>query len=350
MNNRGARNAPVYRGGKTANLTRPQAARTQRVTAPVAVAVKMVNSAPKFTSLRDGDIRVTHREYVADLNGSVAFASTAYAVNPGIAGTFPWLSGLARQYESYSFDKLSFVLAPQAPTSATGTVLLTADFDASDAAPDSKSQALAYRKAVRGAPWETGVKFNCLSEDLHKEKTHFVRTSALSSNQDIKLYDVANLFVCTQGQAGTTAVSEIWVEYSCVLRTPQMGSAYLGAAISAHYTGSGTNAAPFGTAPDLGSIPATMVSSGTTTSVTTWTFTQPWEGAYMIYAAGTGLTGFTPSGTGTEQEYGELINAGATLGMCFGYTKCDAGQTFVMTIANTTISSCVSWLAQANVA
>jgi hypothetical protein len=64
---------------------------------------------------------------------------------------------------------------------------------------------------------------------------------------------------------------------------------------------------------------------------------------------GTGITEVTWSGTATEVEDSQLANAGATLMMDLGYVTADIGQTLVLTIANTTLTSTILYFGQGNV-
>ncbi len=308
---------------------------SQSVSAPQAVGLVRRSARPFVSRAMNGDIRVSHREYIQDIAGSVAFSNNQLPVNPGLPSTFPWLSKLASQYESYSFESLSFEFETTSPTTATGTVLMAVDYDASDAAPANKTQLMSYRNCVRSPPWS-----NCcnssLSEDLHKLKSHYFRGGSLSANQDVKMYDVGNFNIATQGQANTNSIGELYVSYTVLLMTPQLDPT--AGVISGKFTGT-VNSAPFATV--TGNLPATVVSSGTTTSVSTWTFTQPWQGLLSVYFAGTALTGSVPSGTATSVELAEIAT-GAGDGLMGIYSiNAQIGQTFILTNSNTTISSAV---------
>jgi len=127
--------------------------------------------------------------------------------------------------------------------------------------------------------------------------------------------------------------------------TPQMDSPGVGSALYGAFGGT-SNILPFGSSN--GNLPVDVTSTGTTTSVTTWLFTQPWKGYVTLNLTGTGLTGTAPSGTGSEVEADELINAAATKSIGIYAVSCDAGQTFVLTISNTTITSSVAYFGQAS--
>lgn len=139
-----------------------------------------------------------------------------------MAGTFPWLSQIAPRFEKYRFKKLKFCFETEAPTSLGGSLILTVDYDASDPAPASKVQAMAYKNAVRSAPWEECCHFSAM-EDLSQQKQYFVRSGGLPPNSDVKLYDVGNLFVCSQNVVtGGATLGELYVDYVVELLTPQL--------------------------------------------------------------------------------------------------------------------------------
>ncbi len=315
--------------------------------APVASQRNVVASAPLQRSLPGGDMIVSHREYLQDVNGSVAFTANKVSINPGLPSSFPWLNGIAQRFESYKFDKLDFVFETEAATSTTGALILGVDYDASDAAPTSKTQVMAFRSSVRSAPWAS-CKLSCALEDLRKRQSFFVRNGSNPAGTDVKLYDVGSLFICTQNQAGTTAIGELYIDYTIRLMTPVLNPVGLGEAVYGEFSGS-SNAAPAGTT-ESSNLPATLVSSGTTTSVNTWTFNQPWSGICTVLVQGTGLSGsgsVTFTGTATE-----ATNFGVTFSTTAGMNYCEIsaqiGQTFVATIANSTISSANWYFGQGN--
>ena len=171
-------------------------------------------------------------------------------------------------------------------------------------------------------------------EDLHKRQTYFVRSGATS--EDLRLFDTGNFFLCVQGQASTALVGELYVEYDISLMTPQVGDLGWDHAVWGEFTGS-SNSDPFVTVG--GNLPVTVGSTGTTSSVTTFTFTGPWEGFATFVAGGTGLTDFTFSGTASSTSRGEVINGAGSGGVAVAEVKAVVGQTLIMTIANSSITS-----------
>lgn len=192
--------------------------------APVATTKIVRTPAPRMErSTKNGDVRVRHREFIADIPGSVAFAVNTFNVNPGLSSIFPWLSLQAPQYESYRIERLHFEFQTMSSTATPGTVMAAIDYDPGDTAPTTKTQLAAYRHFVRSAPWKDFT-HTSLREDLNKRSSYFVRTGPVTANQDVKLYDIGNLYIATVGQADTSVVGELYVEYDIKLMTPQLGN------------------------------------------------------------------------------------------------------------------------------
>lgn len=170
---------------------------------------------------------VVHREFIGNVTGSVAFAiASTFAVNPGLTASFPWLAGIAQNWESYRFRKLRLCYYTRTGSNVPGSVILAHDPDSSDAAPSSEQVMTTYESCQEDAPWKDicmEIKQTSLREIGPRK---FVRTTALSANQDIKLYDSGNLFV---GTVDGTAVAwgKLWVEYDIDFFTPQLQPAGL---------------------------------------------------------------------------------------------------------------------------
>lgn len=297
--------------------------------APVAYPNRRNQQAPKVSTLSNGGIRVRHSEFIDDVAGSVAFASTKFEVNPGLSRTFTWLSKLARNYESYKFHFLDFVFRTSTSTATAGRVMLIPDYDAADAAPTSKSQALSYRSAVGSETWAQELRLRATLQDLQKLKTHYVRSLInLPANLDIKTYDVMNLFLCTQGMSGTTDVGELYVEYDVELMTPQTSPDEL-------FGFKGTGAATFTAAKPLGS--AVTGNANNTISISydggtgTFTFNEPFTGLAVITCTGSSVDDPLPGGgTATKAIFGDLASAGGvTIGTAVWSIDADVGETWI---------------------
>lgn len=293
---------------------------------------------PSLQYRANGDCAIRHREYISEIAGSVAFTCTPVAINPGLSSSMPWLSRIANNFESYNFRSLRFAFETEAASTAIGNVILAVDYDATDAAPTTKTQALSYRAAVRSSPWVPCV-HTSLREDLSKRKTYRVRSATIPANTDLGLFDVGTLHVITTGMASAANVGELWVEYDIVLMTPKTNSAGGGDAVWGSWTMDGNVTGD--TTLSGGNLPATLVDVGGNPYAHTWTFTQPWQGAVSISVIGTGIGLGAGQVAGTALQAGpQLQNNGAgTAGAGYCILNAIAGQTFVCNPVNTTITS-----------
>lgn len=320
--NKGKNKSRSARGSVKKN---PQMVRDSEVIkAPVASTRLRRTADPVFTErLKNGDVTVTHREYLQDIPGSVAFSITQFPVNPAWSPTFPWLSAMASLYESYQFDLLEFEYQTESPTTFSGSVMSAVDYDASDAAPQDKQALASYSGYVRSAPWEN---FNQRSTkaNLSKQKTFFTRSSALSANQDIKLYDTGNFFIATQGQTDASIVGELYVRYRVRLMTPQLTNTAVGLSRSSR-----VNTTVSTSTFQVGSNAPLSVSGDLTSGVITVTALNPYNGLIVVNGTATTPVVSTTGSTCTIQSPASAVNGtmfvyGAELAM-------SPGQTFVYT-------------------
>jgi len=239
----------------------------------------------------DGVVRVRHREYIAELAGSVGFSTVSFSINPGLITLFTWLATLASQFESYIFRNLRIYYETEKPTSAAGGVQIAIDFNAADPAPTTKSALMAIHNAVRSAIWQE-MCYEADSKDLLKFGVQrFIRTAALAANLDIKTYDLGNIIIGTMGMADTSSVGELYIEYDVELHTPQLNALafpYAEAGLIASAVNV-TRTAIFGTAPVI------TGGAGATASGQTITFNQVGQFLMSLIGVGTAMNANPPA-------------------------------------------------------
>lgn len=299
------------------------------IRAPVALTKINRTGVPQMSRLSNGDLVVSHREFLRDIPGSSGFNVSKLAVNPGLSEAFPWLSQMATLYESYCFEKLDFEFQTMSPTTESGSVMMAIDYDASDPAPIDKQQMASYRGYARSAPWEN---FKQISrrEDLSKRKTSYVRNGGLNANEDVKLYDVGNLFVATQGQTTpANSVGELYASYRVKLMTPQLNNPALGNSKSSSFTDA--SGQPAVTVPGSN---APLSISGSLPGVLTITASS----AYQCLLAGLLLgtsTALTLGGTAAITETVNVTNTAGTNTSVNAEVSFLAGQTLTITSGGT---------------
>jgi len=189
------------------------------VSAPVSKGFRSVNSGARISG--GGDVvRIVHREYVADVAPTgTGFQTFVYKINPGLSGSFPWLSNLAANFEKYRFRSLRFMFQSSVATTSSGSVMMAIDLDTLDPAPATKAAMLQMQKVVRANVWDQAV--SAIPEGVPEL---FVRTGNVPSGADAKTYDAGQLII---GVVGATAgvIGEAWFEYDVELHTPQTNQA-----------------------------------------------------------------------------------------------------------------------------
>jgi len=318
------------RGGKSNASNRASAAArsdrqvTQYVSVPVASTTIVARKAePFFASRRNGDVCITHREYFADIGSTDAFTNAQFTINPGNSTVFPWLSGLARNYESYVFRRLSFQYRTGQTTASSGRIGMFVDFDCADPAPLSKAQAYSNRNCVDGPVWHD-LRYQANREDLNKRKSYYVSHSvapALIGTIAENLADVGILNVFTSMDSVPNASSgELFVEYEVELLTPSQPDDILAAHVLldstqgvSSTTPAGTTLAGFQSATTKGSDPLL-----TWVGPTQLAFVEDFIGTMIFEYTGTGITAFptyagaTTSVTVTPEENSYLAAAATT--------------------------------------
>lgn len=187
------------------------------VSAPIATGKIRQMSRPSFGN--KSKFVVSQKEFITDLNGSVAFTVNSFSINPGLNNTFPWLQQFGPNFEQYRFKNLEFCFESEQASSSIGSIMMAVDYDAADLAPASKQQLMTYDGATRGQPWTS---FTYKTDPVARKAylKRYIRTGTLSANLDIKTYDVGTLFVATQGQADASVIGELYVKYDVEFFTP----------------------------------------------------------------------------------------------------------------------------------
>jgi len=204
--------------------------------AAAAYATGQHSQAPMIIASRDQS-RIVHRELIASVVGSANFAVPfTFALQPGLAATFPWLATQAQSWESYRFNKLRFCAYTRTGSNVPGSLMLVPDYDATDVAPSTEQIASSYEDVEEDVPWKD-ICCQLRPASLHSlGPRKFIRTGALPANADVKTYDAGNMFICT---TDGTAVnwSKLWVEYDVTLFTPQLPPGGAGVLSSERITG-----------------------------------------------------------------------------------------------------------------
>lgn len=175
---------------------------------------RLVKNSPK------NEVRMSRREYITDIIPQAGWSVFKLAINPGDSKSFPWLSGVARNFEKYVINKLTIEYKTGQSSIIPGKIQLGPDFDPSDPSPMSKKELLTYTLACDGPVWQN-FSLDIPKGYLMNQKKYYVRSNGQVVN-DLKLYDACNVFIGSD--ANSTELSylgEIWINYDITLYEPQ---------------------------------------------------------------------------------------------------------------------------------
>ncbi|AXH74444.1 MAG: viral coat protein [Circoviridae sp.] len=180
-----------------------------------------------------GDVIMTRTEFVGNVTVSTGagqtitpFKITPYQINPGLAGTFPWLSQIASNFELYDWEGLMFMYRPtsgefgaSAVSNALGKVVMATKYGVTQFNPfTSTVEAQNYDYANSTKPSMSmvhGVETKN-SQQVGGDML-VIRDDAVTNNANIVLYDLGRLYLMTEGiplAANSTAIiGELWVTY-----------------------------------------------------------------------------------------------------------------------------------------
>jgi hypothetical protein len=272
---------PKKQGNLARGAQRTAALGANSTSVAAAYSAPIKNNRPRISYGENGKMcRVQHKEFIQNVSGTTAFNVALFlALNPGLAGTFPWLSNIANNFEQYRVRMMRFCYLTRTGTNIPGSVLMAPDYDASDVQPVSEQILSNYAEIVEDAPWKD---ICCV---LRPAGMHalgpkkFVR-NGLVPGQDLKTTDVGTFILAT---VDGTAVNwgKLWVEYDIEFFEPQLNPTGSSLASSAQGT-AGTAASIIST----GLATAGPLISGIVGNVVSFQNLTP-GGEYFVGAYGT---------------------------------------------------------------
>jgi hypothetical protein len=242
---------------------------------------------PSFGS---GSIRVKHREYLQDIScEAVDFKIQKFTINPGLEGTFPWMSRVANNFQEYELHGMVFHFKTMSAESvgstntALGSVILATLYDVE--APDfsTKREMESTEFCSSSVPSQ-----NCLHaiECAHDESVLnklYVRSESSGQTGDMRWHDFCNVFVATVGMQAASVIGELWVTYDVTFRKPRLETPLYGSLMFAHWYSDTVNTGPASGDRVLDNLTSDIYSTPfITASVTGNTLTFATPGTYRI--------------------------------------------------------------------
>nr|QXP07997.1 MAG: putative capsid protein [Arizlama virus] len=281
--------------------------------------VDMGVQVPRFGDARHATV-VRHREYIQDITVPAApttFTNTSFSVNPGLNGSFPWLSGVAENYDQYQVLGMIFeyrtLSSDITAGGALGSVIMASDYDVADTSYSSKLEMENSEYCTSAKPSESFSHAIECDPGVTFSPIKFVRNGAVPADKDNRLYDHTNFQIATVGLPGSagTVLGELWVTYEIALYKPTIEASNLAVAhinitgpSTSHYLG-----------PDTTTVQRPQTGSTLDVACVNSTFYFPpglssgiFEIVFAYYGTSASVTGLT---IGTLSNCATYANMGA---------------------------------------
>jgi hypothetical protein len=250
---------------------------------------------------------VSHKEYLGEVRSSTTFkVQQSFPLNPGMGATFPWLSGLANQFQEYRFKGMVFHYIPSSGSAiastnnALGTVMLQTTYRSTDALPVSKVEMLNEYWSSEDVPSEAFCHPVECDPAENPFNIQYVRSVDVPSGDSQLLYDLGTTHLAVSGQqANGIVLGDLWVTYEVELKkpvvasnsvgTPSLRATFTGVTLASWYTTIGVN---------TGNLAATISGSSIVfpkASVGTWMIETIFN-AGSQFTSGVAITNPTLSG------------------------------------------------------
>lgn len=185
-----------------------------------------------------GGCIVRHREYLGDLSASQGFVLTSYNINPGNPLLFPWLSGVANNFEQWCPRGMIFeyksmssdtVVNVTSGSSGLGSVIIATDYNVYNPDFSTKQQMENYEFAVSCKPSQNMIHMvENKKADLPLKDYYITDSNEFPAQGDARMTFPAKIQIATVGNtANTTAgvqnnIGEIWCSYEVELKRPRI--------------------------------------------------------------------------------------------------------------------------------
>jgi hypothetical protein len=283
-------------------------------------------------------VHITRTELFDDVYGSQENSLRfAVRITPYM---FPWTFGVAYHFNMYELEAVVFRYIPSTTTATTGSVHMAIDYDPAYVEtayiPEYMSQLPTSKIGDAWTPFEIRYDFS-----RNRKQDRYVRPQDQTGLDPATLRQnyCGTFYLGVSGQANANQIGRVWVDYRFKLKVPraiQAGSQLPGPnGFYATFAGS-SNALPFGSSFVSGYVPLSFASTGTTTSVTTFTALEPFDGYLYLNITGADLTP-TPSGSGEEAAIDVFDDNTRVTGLYSLQVK--RGETFILTLANTSVTA-----------
>lgn len=176
-----------------------------------------------INTVKNNGVIIRHREYIMDINSSTSFVNTTLNINPGLSGTFPYLSQIAAAFELYRMRGLVFefkstssdAILSSGSSSALGVVAMATQYNSINAPFTSSLQLQNHEFANASKPsCDFMHPVECKRSEIPNSEL-YVRTDRIPPNADQRLYDLGQFNIATvdMQNAGTAVIGQLWATY-----------------------------------------------------------------------------------------------------------------------------------------
>lgn len=206
------------------NKTRKRPATIAVVTAPVAASSVMRNQRPTING-KDSFV-VSRREFCGTLTAAttgfslteISKQDNGYDLNPSCPFLFPWLSGIARNFERFRFKKLAFDVVANMPSTTGGTMYAAVDYDFDDAVATNELTMMNNADAVSGPLWKN-FRLQANPASLNRDLPYrYIASTGRSVVDNRTAY--AGFLMIAFTCAATPCTAQLYVDYEVELTTP----------------------------------------------------------------------------------------------------------------------------------
>lgn len=187
-------------------------------------------------------VRIRHREYLGDVTGSLGFQLfNSYTLNPGVSTTFPWLSRIAKNFQSYKLLGCLFEFnstsadALASVNTALGTVVMATQYNTTAPLFTSKAEMEQYEYSCSSRPSKSLIHpVECLPAENVMDHL-YVRNDNITVSSP-QFYDLGVFQLATTGMQAAATIGELWITYDVELYKPRIDPGGTWPGQYAHFT------------------------------------------------------------------------------------------------------------------
>lgn len=178
---------------------------------------------------------VQHRSYIKDIvtDPTGAFKVESFEINPGLAGSFPWLAPIAGNFEQYRIEGMVYEFKSTSGDSisgastAMGSVVMATEYNVASGEFKNKQEMENHFFGQSAKPSINQLHAIECKDSHTPVDVMFVRTGAVPNSFDKRFYDMGRFSIATVGSPPQGAnpgikVGELWVTYQIRFYKPKI--------------------------------------------------------------------------------------------------------------------------------